>query len=69
MLHGVEVAFGGAGAGASATALSGVGSGGLGGHGGMILGLMFCDVEGDVAGREGVRESVVEGLTPLHGSV
>ena len=50
VFHGVEVAFGCAGAGAPAASLSGVGSGGLGGHGGTILGLMFCDVEGDVSG-------------------
>ena len=48
--EGVQVPLGSTGAGASAASLSGVGSGGLGGHSETILGLMFCDVEGDVAG-------------------
>ena len=50
VLHGVEVAFGGAGAGASAAAGAGLGGAGAWAHGGPILGLMFCDVEGDLAG-------------------
>ena len=65
VLHGVEVAAGCAGAGASAAPAAGAGLRlGLGGHGETILGLMFCDVEGDVSGGAGRTTGLIIEAAP-----